>query len=89
MSSISSYFQSFRLVRKILYAGACCAALMIGFDLGVAESSRGALVTVDKRLREEMANGSYAVREKTEQWNPQQTAVIVCDMWASPVSVQT
>jgi nicotinamidase-related amidase/type 1 glutamine amidotransferase len=81
MRCISPYFQSFRLVRNILCAGACSATLMIGFDLVGAESSSAARVTIHKRLREEMGNGSYAVREKTEQWDPHQTAVIVCDMW--------
>jgi nicotinamidase-related amidase/type 1 glutamine amidotransferase len=28
-----------------------------------------------------MANGTHVVREKAEQWNPSQTAIIVCDMW--------
>jgi nicotinamidase-related amidase/type 1 glutamine amidotransferase len=46
-----------------------------------SEWSRGASVTIHKRFREETTNGSYAVREKTEQWEPDQTAVIVCDMW--------
>ncbi len=38
-------------------------------------------MTIHERLREEMANGACVVREKTEQWDPSQTAVIVCDMW--------
>jgi nicotinamidase-related amidase/type 1 glutamine amidotransferase len=81
MSSISPHFQSSQLVRKILCAAACSAMLTIAFDLVRAESSVGALVTIHQRLREKIANGSYAVRDKTEQWDPTQTAVIVCDMW--------
>ena len=81
MSSISSHFQASRLVRAILCATACSAAFTIVFDLVRAESSSPALVTIHKRLREEMANRTDVVREKTEQWDPSQTAVIVCDMW--------
>ncbi len=81
MSSISSHFQASRLVRAILCATACSAAFTIVFDLVRAESSSPVLVSIHKRLREEMANRTYVVREKTEQWDPSQTAVIVCDMW--------
>jgi nicotinamidase-related amidase/type 1 glutamine amidotransferase len=81
MSSMHPQFQLLRLVRKIVWAAACCATLTIVVDLVGAESSRGALLTIHKRLREEMANGSYAVREKTEQWEASETAVILCDMW--------
>ena len=81
MSSISPHFQSLRLVRAILCAATCFATLTIVFDLVRAESSSPVLVTIHKRLREETANRTYAVREKTEQWKPNQTAIIVCDMW--------
>jgi nicotinamidase-related amidase len=51
------------------------------FDPVCAKSGSGTLVTIHKRFREQSTNGTYAVREKTEQWEPDQTAVIVCDMW--------
>ena len=81
MSFISPHFQSSRLVGAILCAAACSATLTIAFDPLRAESSSPVLVTIHKRLREETANRTYAVREKTEQWDMSQTAVIVCDMW--------
>ena len=81
MSSMSPHFQSLPLVWKILCAAAGVATLAIAFNLDRAESSSETLVTIHKRFREETAHGTYAVREKTEQWNPSQTAVIVCDMW--------
>jgi nicotinamidase-related amidase len=81
MSAHSQPFQSRRLLKRILCAGACSATLAITLDLVHAESSSPGLVTIHKRLREEMANGTHVVREKTEQWNPNQTAIIVCDMW--------
>jgi len=62
MSSISTHFQSSRLVRAILCAAACSAAFAIVLDLVRAESSSPVLVTIHKRLREEMANRTYAVR---------------------------
>ncbi len=33
------------------------------------------------RMRESAAAGSFVVQEKTLQWDPARTAVIVCDMW--------
>jgi nicotinamidase-related amidase len=81
MGFISSHFQPSRLARTLLCAAACSAALALVFDLVQAQSVSSAQVTIHKRLREETANGTYALREKTEKWNPNQTAVIVCDMW--------
>jgi nicotinamidase-related amidase/type 1 glutamine amidotransferase len=81
MSSISPRFQSLRLVSAILCAAAFFATFTIVFDRVRAESSSPVLVTIHKRLREETANRTYAVREKTEQWKPNQTAIIVCDVW--------
>jgi hypothetical protein len=54
---------------------------MVGFDFVGAGSSHEARVTIYKCLGVEVASGSYAVREQTEQWDPNQTTVIVCDMW--------
>lgn len=84
MSSISPRFQSLRLARAIIWATACFAALTIGFDRVRTESSHPDLVTIHKRLREEACNRTYAVREKNEQWKPNQAAIIVCDVWVSP-----
>jgi nicotinamidase-related amidase/type 1 glutamine amidotransferase len=81
MSSISPHFRALHLVKRIFCASAYAAMLTMVLDLVWAESSSGALVTIHKRFREEITNGTYAVREKTEQWDPSQTVVIVCDMW--------
>jgi nicotinamidase-related amidase/type 1 glutamine amidotransferase len=40
-------------------------------------------ITVHKRLRVEEPNKGWVVVEKQEQWQPGQTAIIVCDMWDS------
>ena len=37
-------------------------------------------ISVHKRLRVEEGD-TYVVREKVEKWEPNQTAIIVCDMW--------
>ena len=39
-------------------------------------------ITVVKRARTEQG-GAWVAREAKEQWEPRQTAVIVCDMWDS------
>src|SRR5262245_60083807 len=57
------------------------ATLTIVFSLARAESRAPDMVMIHKRFREEISQHTYAVREKSEQWNVSQTAVIVCDMW--------
>jgi type 1 glutamine amidotransferase/nicotinamidase-related amidase len=40
----------------------------------------GAAITIHKRFR--VPEGTaFVVRDKTERWDPKQTAIIVCDMW--------
>lgn len=41
----------------------------------------GQLLSVHKRFLAAGADGSYRVQQKTEDWDPRQTAIIVCDMW--------
>jgi len=81
MGFIASHFQLSRLLRTLLCVAACAATLMLVFDLVQAQSSNPAQVTIHKRLREETANGNWVLREQTEKWIPNQSAVIVCDMW--------
>ena len=69
------------LVRVILPIAALLAILTIAFNLTRAESKAPDLVTIHKRFREETSQHTYAVRETIEQWNVNQTAIIVCDMW--------
>ena len=70
-------------VRRILCAAGCSAVLTLAivYDFVRAQSSSGAPVTVHKRFREATPQGAYTIREKAEQWNPSETAIIVCDMW--------
>jgi nicotinamidase-related amidase/type 1 glutamine amidotransferase len=38
-------------------------------------------ITIHKRSRVEQSGGNYALQTQAENWQPQQTAIIVCDMW--------
>ena len=71
------------LVTRVLWVAGFSAALAsaIVYDFARAQSSRGAPIAIHKRFREQTAHCTYVMREKTEQWNPNQTAIIVCDMW--------
>src|SRR5437870_3685000 len=40
-------------------------------------------VTVHKQSRTEDAAGKWLIKESAETWRPDQTAIIVCDMWDS------
>jgi nicotinamidase-related amidase len=55
--------------------------LTILFALALSSAAR-ADITVQKRSRVENA-GSWSLQEKTEAWRPNETAIIVCDVWDS------
>src|SRR6476660_1864602 len=38
-------------------------------------------LTVHKRQRVQKGEGAYGVKESEEKWSPNETAIIVCDMW--------
>jgi nicotinamidase-related amidase/type 1 glutamine amidotransferase len=60
------------------------ALLLVSLVSFVAAHARAAdAITVCKRMRTEQPDGSYKVEEKVEQWNPKETALIVCDVWDS------
>src|SRR5262245_27685020 len=58
--------------------------LLFAFPItSIAISSiTGADITVQKRSRVENA-GSWTTKETTENWQPKNTAIIVCDVWDS------
>ena len=70
MGFIFSHFQLSRLVRTILSAAACCAALTLVFDLVQAQSSGPAQVTIHMRLREQTADGTYACAREDREVEP-------------------
>jgi nicotinamidase-related amidase/type 1 glutamine amidotransferase len=49
--------------------------------IGMGMARAGEAITVHKRLRTPQPGGNYAVHDKVEQWMPDETAIIVCDMW--------
>jgi len=64
------------LLRMSIVSTAALALTVPAMAVGGAESP----ITVHKRSRTEQG-GAWAVREAVEQWQPKQSAVIVCDMW--------
>jgi nicotinamidase-related amidase len=58
------------------------AATLLILISAASLAAADAQITVHKRSRIE-TGGSYAVKESTENWTPQQTAIIICDMWDS------
>jgi hypothetical protein len=57
------------------------AILSASFVVALATPSTAEPLTVHKRSRVEQSGGNYAVQTQTEAWQPEQTAIIVCDMW--------
>jgi nicotinamidase-related amidase/type 1 glutamine amidotransferase len=55
-------------------------AVVVGLSAASATGQRSDSIAVHLRSRVD-DGGTVAVREKTEEWQPKQTAIIVCDMW--------
>jgi putative membrane-bound dehydrogenase-like protein len=58
-------------------------ALAAGLLLTAWGSEAGKPLMLHERLREAVAgaNNAFAVKEKTVEWEPSKTALIICDMW--------
>jgi nicotinamidase-related amidase len=56
------------------------SALLLFALLATAEPKADARLKVTLRDRVEN-KGEYKMRERAEQWDPKQTAIIICDMW--------
>ena len=54
---------------------------VILFGLMLSSSAFGFELTLRHRPEKADAPGEFSIKEKWERWNPEQTAVIVCDMW--------
>lgn len=67
----------------------CCACLVLLFPLvvggcvGARRATPGISTSLTLHLRVQKAgvSGTKASVERTEQWDPKRTAIIVCDMW--------
>src|SRR5258708_28306240 len=38
-------------------------------------------IPVQKRVASDLGGGAYMVVNEIQQWNPKETAIIICDMW--------
>ncbi len=59
-------------------------AITLGFSIlnqAVADDGGPLSLTLRSRIESPEVSGRYRVVERVEEWNPKQTAVIVCDMW--------
>jgi nicotinamidase-related amidase len=61
-----------------LFTGLALFFSLLPLDSGAASADPLILHT---RARSADAEGKHSVVEKTVQWNPAQTAIIICDMW--------
>ena len=61
----------------------CCLAVLLALLCSTLSFAAEGDLIVHKRLRAEQPDGSFAVKAAAERWNPQETAIIVCDMWDS------
>src|SRR5688572_7276763 len=64
------------IFRSLLPLGACFSVLLAGFAAGEP-------LNLHLRSRHETApqSGHYHAVTKTQAWQPQETAIVVCDMW--------
>jgi len=72
------------MIRRLSLAFLAVAISLISSAERVAPAAEPAAgpFTVHKRLRTEQ-DGKFLVKEQAEQWEPSQTAIIVCDVWDS------
>ncbi len=38
-------------------------------------------VTLQKRVPSDLDKGSFIISQEIQEWNPKETAIIICDMW--------
>jgi len=73
--------------RNLIACLAACLAVVLSHGQGVGEeelaarSESSAALQLQARVRQWSENGHVTVVEKTLDWDPQQTALIICDMW--------
>ncbi len=65
-----------------LFASLSFAAL-IAAELNAADTNAALNLVLRTQVKIEDENNNYHVHQRSEAWDPQRTAVIVCDMWDS------
>ena len=72
-------------MRRIGFGAVGTIVLVGGIVLVARGSEAGKPLVLHTRLREAVpasgGNPSFAVKEKTVEWDPSKTAIIICDMW--------
>ena len=68
--------------RNVVFGLTLCGTLLSG-SFGIAGNPAPKSLTLHQRLRVEIKSGSgrYRTVRRTVTWKPQQTAIVVCDMW--------
>ena len=67
--------------RAILIAALCSASLVAALPLATAAAEPALSLQTRVRVESAADGGRFAIRYETVRWNPDETAVIVCDMW--------
>ena len=78
---IVSHTRIARVAQIVLCVAVLGATVSAAPERLVATPSAVEAITVQKRFRPEGERGNFVVRHETEKWQPNHTAIIVCDMW--------
>lgn len=76
-------FSYLKQTGKMMTSLLCSVVMIIGFsELILAENKASSdQLMIKTRSRPQNSAGEYKPVTKTEEWKPQETAIIVCDMW--------
>jgi hypothetical protein len=62
-----------------------CLMLLIPFSIGAEHNLKANeekfKVSLEKRIPSDFSTGSYTIVNEIQEWNPKETAIIICDMW--------
>ena len=62
-----------------------CLILLIPYSIGATDNKKANeekfKVSLEKRIPSDSSMGSYTIVNEIQEWNPKETAIIICDMW--------
>lgn len=69
--------------RNLLFLGVLCLTGIVLYSFTATKNMmiKGIPVVLKKRIPTGAANTTYKVINEKQEWNPAQTAIIICDMW--------
>ena len=67
-------------MRKYLTVSAIFA-LIFGWTLAPAQESEMLRISEQYRITSDLDSGAHIIVNEVRHWNPEETAIIVCDMW--------